>query len=102
CSVAVGRRRRGDTARPMHDRLATGPILPTLVRLAAPNMLAMLSAAAVGVAETRYVGLLGTAPLAAMAVVFPFAMLMQMFSAGSMGGGISSAVARALGAGHAA
>ncbi|MCC6249601.1 MAG: MATE family efflux transporter [Rubrivivax sp.] len=86
----------------MHDRLATGPILPTLVRLAAPNMLAMLSAAAVGVAETRYVGLLGTAPLAAMAVVFPFAMLMQMFSAGSMGGGISSAVARALGAGHAA
>lgn len=86
----------------MHDRLATGPILPTLVRLAAPNMLAMLSAAAVGVTETRYVGLLGTAPLAAMAVVFPFAMLMQMFSAGSMGGGISSAVARALGAGHAA
>lgn len=85
----------------MSDRLLTGPILPTLLRLAGPNMLAMVSAAAVGIAETRYVGLLGTEPLAAMAVVFPFAMLMQMFSAGSMGGGISSAVARALGAGDA-
>lgn len=84
----------------MNDRLTTGPILPTLLRLAAPNMLAMVSAAAVGIAETRYVGLLGTEPLAAMAVVFPFSMLMQMFSAGSMGGGISSAVARALGAGQ--
>jgi len=85
----------------MNERLLTGPILPTLLRLAGPNMLAMVSAAAVGIAETRYVGLLGTEPLAAMAVVFPFSMLMQMFSAGSMGGGISSAVARALGAGDA-
>ncbi|MBI5719971.1 MAG: MATE family efflux transporter [Burkholderiales bacterium] len=85
----------------MSDRLTSGPILPTLLRLAGPNMLAMVSAAAVGIAETRYVGLLGTEPLAAMAVVFPFSMLMQMFSAGSMGGGISSAVARALGAGDA-
>lgn len=85
----------------MSERLLSGPILPTLLRLAGPNMLAMVSAAAVGVAETRYVGLLGTEALAAMAVVFPFAMLMQMFSSGSMGGGISAAVARALGAGDA-
>lgn len=85
----------------MSERLLTGPILPTLLRLAWPNMLAMVSAAAVGIAETRYVGLLGTEALAAMALVFPFAMLMQMFSAGAMGGGISAAVARALGAGDA-
>ena len=56
----------------------------------------------VGIAETRYVGLLGTAPLAAMALVFPFAMLVQMMSGGAMGGGVSSAVSRALGAGDAA
>ena len=79
--------------------LLTGPILPTLLRLAAPNVLAMTMAVAVGVAETRYVGLLGTTPLAAMALVFPFAMLVQMMSAGAMGGGVSSAIARALGAG---
>jgi putative MATE family efflux protein len=78
--------------------LTTGPILPTLLRLAAPNLLAMTMAVAVGIAETRYVGLLGTGPLAAMALVFPFAMLVQMMSAGAMGGGVSSAVARALGA----
>ena len=78
--------------------LVTGPILPTLLRLAAPNVVAMTMSVLVGIAETRYVGLLGTAPLAAMAIVFPFAMLVQMMSAGAMGGGVSSAVARALGA----
>ena len=81
--------------------LLTGPILPTLLRLALPNVLAMSMTVAVGIAETRYVGLLGTAPLAAMAVVFPFAMLVQMMSTGAMGGGVSSAVSRALGAGDA-
>jgi putative MATE family efflux protein len=35
-----------------------------------------------------------------VALVFPFVMLMQMMSAGAMGGGISSAIARALGAGR--
>jgi len=79
--------------------LVTGPILPTLLRLALPNVLAMTMAVLVGIAETRYVGLLGTAPLAAMALVFPFAMLVQMMSAGAMGGGVSSAISRALGAG---
>lgn len=81
--------------------LTTGPILPTLLRLALPNVIAMVMTVLVGIAETRYVGLLGTAPLAAMALVFPFAMLVQMMSAGAMGGGVSSAVSRALGAGDA-
>jgi putative MATE family efflux protein len=82
--------------------LTTGPILPTLLRLALPNVLAMTMTVVVGIAETRYVGLLGTAPLAAMALVFPFAMLVQMMSGGAMGGGVTSAVSRALGAGNAA
>jgi putative MATE family efflux protein len=79
--------------------LLTGHILPSLLRLALPNVLAMAAAAAVGIGETFYVGLLGLEPLAAMAVVFPFVMLMQMFSSGAMGGGVSSAVSRAIGAG---
>ena len=78
--------------------LLTGPVLPTLLRLALPNVLAMTMAVMVGIAETYYIGVLGTEPLAAMAVVFPFAMLMQMMSSGAMGGGVSSAVSRALGA----
>jgi Na+-driven multidrug efflux pump len=69
------------------QRLLTAPILPTLLRLSAPNVLAMVMTVLVGIAETYYVGRLGTAPLAAMALVFPFAMLTQMMSAGAMGGG---------------
>jgi putative MATE family efflux protein len=84
------------------SRLLHGPVLPTLLRLAAPNVTAMLLTVAVGIAETWYIGRLGTTPLAAMALVFPFAMLTQMLSAGAMGGGVSSAIARALGAGDAA
>ncbi|WP_088348792.1 MULTISPECIES: MATE family efflux transporter [Rhodomicrobium] len=79
--------------------LLSSPIAATLMRLAWPNMIAMLATALVAVAETSYVGLLGTPPLAAIALVFPMVMLQQMLSAGSMGGGVSSAVSRALGAG---
>lgn len=81
------------------QRLLTAPILPTLLRLATPNVLAMAMSVLVGIAEIYYVGRLGTAPLAAMALVFPFAMLTQMMSAGAMGGGVSAAISRALGAG---
>ena len=81
------------------QRLLTEPILPTLLRLSAPNVLAMVMTVLVGIAETYFLGRLGTAPLAAMALVFPFAMLTQMLSAGAMGGGVSSAISRALGAG---
>ena len=81
--------------------LLHGPILPTLLRLAVPNVFAMVAATAVGIGETLYVGMLGKTELAAMALVFPIVMLMQMFSAGAMGGGVSSAISRAVGAGNA-
>ena len=79
--------------------LVVAPILPTLVRLSLPNMVAMVATALVAIAETTYVGRLGTPALAGMALVFPIVMLQQMMSAGAMGGGVSSAVSRALGAG---
>lgn len=79
--------------------LLTSPILPTLLKLALPNTIAMFGSALVAVAETAYIGRLGTEPLAAIALVFPFTMLTQMMSAGAMGGGVSSAISRALGAG---
>jgi len=79
--------------------LVSGPILPALLRLTLPNLAAMLVLALVSIFETVYVGILGTTPLAAIALVFPLIMLMQMLSAGAMGGGVSSAISRALGAG---
>ena len=82
------------------NSLLTSPVLPTLLRLALPNMLAMLATALAAIAETAYVGSMGTGALAGMALVFPMVMLQAMLSAGAMGGGVSSAVSRSLGAGQ--
>ncbi|TNC12008.1 MATE family efflux transporter [Methylobacterium terricola] len=81
-------------------RLLHAPIGPTLLRLAAPNVVVMLVQALVGLIETAFVAGLGTDALAGMALVFPVLMLVQMISAGAMGGGILSAVARSVGAGR--
>ena len=81
-------------------RLIEAPITATLLCLAAPNVLVMLAQASVGLIETYFIGKLGSAALAGVALVFPVVMLTQMMSAGAMGGGISSAIARALGAGR--
>jgi putative MATE family efflux protein len=90
-------------AAPMNARtlmLLTGPIAPTLLSLAWPNVLVMLAQASTGLIETWWVSHLGTDALTGMALVFPGFMMMAMLSAGAVGGGISSAVARALGAGR--
>ena len=90
-------------ARPLDPRtrmLLEAPILPTLLRLAWPNIAVMLVMASTGLIETWWVSRLGTDALAGIALVFPLYMLMQMLSAGAMGGGISSAIARALGGGR--
>jgi putative MATE family efflux protein len=80
--------------------LLEGPIAPTLLRLAIPNVITTTVQAATGLIETYFIGKLGTDALAGVALVFPGVMLMQMMSAGAMGGGVSSAIARALGAGR--
>ncbi len=85
---------------PRTRMLLEAPIARTLVRLAAPNVLVMVAQASVGLIETYFVGKLGTDALAGVSLVFPALMLMQMMSSGAMGGGISSAVARALGSGR--
>ncbi|QWF72377.1 MATE family efflux transporter [Methylomonas paludis] len=80
--------------------LLQAPIIPLLLKLAWPNMLIMLAQASTGLIETWWIAKLGAQSLAGMALVFPVVMLLTMISAGSLGGGISSAVARALGAGR--
>lgn len=75
-----------------------GPITPTLFRLALPTVVVLVVQTLVGVAETYFVSFLGTEALAGVTLVFLVLMLMQMMSNGGIGGGVSSAVARALGA----
>jgi putative MATE family efflux protein len=85
---------------PRTKALIDAPIAPTLLRLAIPNVITTLVQASTGLIETYFIGKLGTDALAGVALVFPGVMLMQMMSAGAMGGGVSSAIARALGAGR--
>jgi putative MATE family efflux protein len=90
-------------AAPMSARtklLLHGPVVRTLLMLAWPNVVVQLAQASSGLIETFWVAKLGTDALAGMALVFPAVMLVQMVSGGAMGGGISSAIARALGAGR--
>ena len=82
------------------QQLLHGPIVPTLLRLAAPNVVVIAVQAVVSAAEAMYVGWLGAEALAGVALVFPLIMLMQTMSAGGMGGGVAAAVARAVGAGR--
>ena len=86
-------------APPARNILIDAPILRTLLRLAWPNVIALSAGTCVVIAETSYIGRLGVEPLAAMALVFPFVVLTMTMSGGAMGGGVASAIARALGAG---
>src|SRR5437763_1163552 len=81
-------------------RLLEAPIAPMLLQLAWPNIAVMLAMASTGLIETWWVSRLGLDALAGVALVFPGFMMMQMLSGGAMGGGISSAIARALGGGR--
>jgi putative MATE family efflux protein len=81
--------------------LLEGPVLPTLLRLAAPTAALMLLQGVIAAGEAAFVGRLGPAALAGVSLSFPLVMLMTTLSAGAYGGGVASGVARALGAGRA-
>ena len=82
----------------MQAQLLTDPIGPTLAKLAAPNIVAMFIMLATSMAEAFYIGQLGIAPLAGLALAFPMIMLTMMMAGGSFGGAIAGAVAQQLGA----
>lgn len=69
-----------------------------VLALAAPTTVLSLLQAAALLAETVIAARLGRSALAGYAVVLPFALLLGQMSAGAMGGGVVSAIARALGA----
>src|SRR5262245_13475060 len=77
-------------------RLLEGPIVPTLLRLAAPNVLNLLAFVGVIVFDGYFLGRIGTNALAGASLAFPFVMLVLQTTNSGMGAGVSSAVARAL------
>lgn len=83
------------------QRMLSGPVLPTLVRLATPNIVGLFANTIVIGFDGYIVGRLGADALAGVAVVLPLAMLMLQMSAGGLGGSTTAVVARALGAGDA-
>ena len=80
--------------------MLAGPIVPTILALAAPNVLNVAMQSLVSISDSWFVSQLGIVDLAALALVFPTQMALGQMSAGAMGGGISSSVARALGSGN--
>lgn len=91
---------RDDRRAAVRLAILRGPVLPILLRLAFPTIAVLVAQTLVGIAETYYVSLLGTEALVGASVVFPVWMLMTMMSAGGLGGGVASAVARAIGSGR--
>src|SRR6185437_12877807 len=79
--------------------LLEGPIFPTLLRLAAPNVLNFLAFLGVITFDGFFLGRIGTDALAGASLAFPWIMLVLQTTNSGMGVGVSSAVARALGAG---
>jgi Na+-driven multidrug efflux pump len=72
----------------------------SILALAAPTALVAVVQVAAQLFETWLAARQGLPALAGWAVVLPFALLLQMMSAGAMGGGVVSAIARALGGGR--
>jgi putative MATE family efflux protein len=77
-----------------------GPLLPTLLRLATPNVVGLFAMTVVIGYDGYILGRLGADALAGIALVFPLSMLMLQLSGGGIGGAVTAAVARALGGGR--
>ena len=81
--------------------LLDGPVVPTLLRIAAPNVVVNVVLISVTTSvDAHFVGRLGLDALAGLALVFPLMMLMQQMANMAMGGAIAASIARALGAGR--
>ena len=76
-----------------------GPIFSTLLRMSAPNVLTLLAFAGMVTFDGFFLGRLGSDALAGASLVFPWVMLVLQSTNSGMGAGVSSAVARAVGAG---
>jgi len=79
--------------------ISNGTILRRILALAGPTGVVSVLQVTAQLIDTWLAAQHGTLALAGWAVVLPFTLLLQQMSSGAMGGGVSSAIARALGAG---
>ena len=93
--------RAGNAMAQRTQQMLHAPLLPTLFRLATPNVIGLFATTLVIGYDGFILGRLGADALAGVALVFPLSMLMLQMSAGGIGGAVTAAVARALGAGRA-
>lgn len=82
----------------MPQSLTQGPVGPTLTKLTLPMVWGIFAIIAFNIADTYFVGQLGTAELAAMSFTFPVVMTLGSLALG-LGTGASSIIARAIGEG---
>jgi putative MATE family efflux protein len=80
--------------------LLEGAIVPTLLRLAVPNVMNLLAFVGVIIFDGYFLGRIGTSALAGASLAFPFVMMVLHSTNSGMGAGVSSAIARAIGAGQ--
>jgi Na+-driven multidrug efflux pump len=80
--------------------LLEGAIVPTMLRLAAPNVMNLLAFVGVIIFDGYFLGRIGISALAGASLAFPFVMMVLHSTNSGMGAGVSSAIARAIGAGQ--
>jgi putative MATE family efflux protein len=80
-------------------RLLDGPVIPTLLMMAIPNALVMFAQLSTGLVEVYFLARLGVDVLAGVSLVFPVLAWISAVSQGAVGGGVVTAIARALGRG---
>ncbi len=90
---------KNSTANSTSERMATEPILPLLLRLSVPGIIAMALQAFYNVVDTIYVGRLSTEALSALSLAFPVQMVLIGIGTGT-GIGTSAVIARFLGKGE--
>ena len=81
-----------------HD-LLSGPIMPTLKKMTIQVMYGMVMLMSFNLADTFFIGLLGTEPLAAVSFTFPVTFTLVSLTIG-LGIGTSAVIARFIGSGE--
>lgn len=80
--------------------LLEGAVVPTMLRLAVPNVMNLLAFVGVIIFDGYFLGQIGTSALAGASLAFPFVMMVLHSTNSGMGAGVSSAIARAIGGGQ--
>ena len=80
-------------------QLLDEPVVPTLLMMAIPNALVMFAQQSTGLVEVYFLARLGVDVLAGVSLVFPVLSWIGAVSQGAVGGGVVTAIARALGRG---